>query len=50
MKASYLSPESESVYLQVEALLCQSATDQAQGGIDPVSELNLDDDVWTTIQ
>lgn len=50
MKASYLSPEAESIPFQIEALICQSATGQAQGGIDPVSELNLDDEVWTTFQ
>lgn len=49
MKARYLPPESESYFLQAESFVCQSGMDEGQGGIDPVSPLDLSGDVWDVI-
>lgn len=49
MKKLYLHPESESISLQAESLICQSSLDEGLGTIDPITSLDLDDDIWDPV-
>lgn len=50
MKSLYLPPESESISLQANSIICQSTfMDKGVGTIDPVTELDLGDDAWSII-
>lgn len=49
MKRLYLTPKTRSVFLQVEAFFCQSGMDKGDGIINPVTELDLNDDEWSSI-
>lgn len=54
MKTLYLPPESESISLQTNSIICQSIPipliiDEGAGTIDPVTELDLSSDEWSVI-
>lgn len=49
MRKQYLPPESESVFIQAESFICQSGMDEGNGAIDPVTALDLSDDIWEVI-
>lgn len=54
MKPLYLPPESESISLQTNSIICQSIIlpmimDEGSGTIDPVTELDLNAEDWSVI-
>ena len=49
MRMLYLPPETQSVVLQTESLVCQSNMDKGSGTISPVTSLDFNDDIWAPI-
>lgn len=49
MRTQYIPPESESISVQAQSLICQSGMDEGNGVIDPITALDLSDDVWEVI-
>ena len=49
MRIQYIPPESQSILLQAQSIICQSGMDEGNGVIDPITALDLSSDVWEVI-